>query len=354
MFSIERASGGAREDKTRDNAYLGRRLRCVTHEGILAKVEIFLPLPMIPTATEALASAFEVHLGWELSDADFAEIAPRIRGIANGNGGKVDRSLIENLPALEIVANFGVGYDSVDVAAAAERNIIVTNTPDVLTEEVADTAIGLLLMTVRELSAAERYLRAGRWEKEWPYRLTQGSLRNRTVGIIGLGRIGRAIARRVEAMQVPVVYHSRTQRPDAPYRYYSDLLAMAADVDTLIFVLPGGAETRHLVNSELLKALGREGILINIGRGSTVDEAALIEALSNGTILAAGLDVYPDEPKVSPALIALPNAVLLPHVASASIYTRKAMGQLVVDNLTGWFERGEPVTPVPETPWPRR
>jgi lactate dehydrogenase-like 2-hydroxyacid dehydrogenase len=318
----------------------------------LAKVDILLPLPMMESVVDALSAAFELHRGSEITDTAANGAGERIRGIANGNGGIVDKDLIERLPKLEIIANFGVGYDSVDVAAAAARNIIVTNTPDVLTEEVADTAIGLLLMTVRELSAAERYLRAGRWAKEGPYRLTPASLRNRTVGIVGLGRIGRAIARRLEAMQVPVVYHNRTARADAVYRYYPDLVAMAADVDTLIFVLPGGSATRHLVDTKLLSALGPEGILINIGRGSTVDEAALIEALSNGTILATGLDVYPNEPAVSDALVALPNAVLLPHVASASVHTREAMGQLVVDNLKSWFAAGKPITPVPETPWP--
>jgi lactate dehydrogenase-like 2-hydroxyacid dehydrogenase len=318
----------------------------------LAKVDIFLPIPMMASVIDALAPAFEVHRGWKMTEAEIAAIGGRVRGIANGNGGIVDRSLIERLPKLEIIANFGVGYDSVDTAAAAVRNIVVTNTPDVLTEEVADTAIGLLLMTVRELSAAERYLRDRRWAADGPYPVTRGSMRNRTVGIVGLGRIGGAIARRLEAMHVPVVYHTRSPRAGVTYRHYPDLAVMAADVDTLIFVLPGGAATRHLGNAELLQALGPDGILINIGRGSTVDEPALIEALANGTILAAGLDVYPREPEVSEALIALPNAVLLPHVASASLHTREAMGRLVVDNLKSWFEAGKPLNPVPETPWP--
>lgn len=318
----------------------------------MSKVDIFLPIPMMASVTDALAPAFELHRGWEMTDPAIAAIGGRVRGIANGNGGPVGRGLIERLPKLEIIANFGVGYDSVDVAAAAEHGVVVTNTPDVLTEEVADTAIGLLLMTVRELSAAERYLRDLRWPASGPYPLTRGSLRNRTVGIAGLGRIGLAIACRLEAMHVPVVYHNRSPRAGVTYRYYSDLTAMAADVDTLIFVLPGGEATRHLVNAELLQALGPEGVLINIGRGSTVDEAALIEALANGTILAAGLDVYPKEPEVSEGLIALPNVVLLPHVASASVHTREAMGQLVVDNLKSWFDSGKPLTSVPETPWP--
>ncbi len=290
----------------------------------------------------ALAGAFTIHDGADRNAA--------IRGLARGGHFDVDRALFDRLPKLEIVASFGVGYDGIDLKAAAERGIVVTNTPDVLTEEVADTALGLLLMTVRELSAAERHLRQGKWIKG-NYPLT-GTLRNRTVGIVGLGRIGMAIARRLDAMQVPVVYHTRHARPDVPYRYYADLRAMAADVDTLIVVLPGTPSTTKLIDAAILKALGTDGVLINIGRGIVVDEHALIAALKDGTIRSAGLDVFADEPNVPAALIALPNAVLLPHVGSASVYTRDAMGQLVVDNLRSWFEEGKPLTPVPETPLP--
>jgi len=285
-------------------------------------------------------------------DTWLADVAPRIRGLARGGHAHIGRSLIERLPALEIIASFGVGYDGIDVAAAAARGVIVTNTPDVLTEEVADTALGLLLMTVRELSAAERYLRAGRWAAEGAYPLS-ASLRDRTVGICGLGRIGMAIARRLDAMHVPVVYHSRRARADVPYRHYDNLRAMAADVDILLVVVPGTAETKHLVDAGVLEALGPDGILVNVGRGSVVDEAALVRALKTGTIRAAGLDVFANEPHVPAELMALPNAVLLPHVGSASVRTRTAMGQLVVDNLTSWFQNGRPLTPVPETPWPR-
>ena len=279
------------------------------------------------------------------------ELAARVRGIARGGHFPIDAALIESLPKLEIVANFGVGYDGIDLATCAARGIVVTNTPDVLTEEVADTALGLLLMTVRELSAAERHLHAGKWASDGPYPLTRATLRDRTVGIAGLGRIGIAIARRLEAMQVPVVYHNRNRRPDLPYRHYAELKEMAEAVDTLISVLPGGAHTTKLIGADILKALGPRGILINIGRGSVVDEQALIAALKDGTIHAAGLDVFADEPNVPAELMALENAVLLPHVGSASVYTRDAMGQLCVDNLTSWFTAGKPLTPVPETPW---
>lgn len=320
----------------------------------MTKPDVLVPVTMSPKVMASLDEALRVHRVWEAADPErfLARVAETIRGIAAGNHSHVDRALIERLPRLEIVANFGVGYDSVDVHAAAEHGVIVTNTPDVLTEEVADTAIGLLLMTVRELAAAERHLREGKWRSQDAYPLT-ASLRGRTVGIVGLGRIGAAIARRLDAMQVPVVYHTRHKRDGVPYRHYADLREMAEAVDTLIVVVPGTASTRNLIDAGVLKALGRDGVLVNIGRGSAVDEPALIEALKGRTILAAGLDVFADEPNVPEALIALDNAVLLPHVGSASVHTRDAMGQLVVDNLRSWFDAGKPLTPVAETPWPR-
>jgi len=217
---------------------------------------------------------------------------------------------------------------------------------------VADTALGLLLMTVRQLSAAERHLRAGLWPTAGPYPLSM-SLRDRTVGIVGLGRIGLAIARRLDAMNVPVVYHSRRPRSDVTYRYYDNLRRMAADVDVLLAIVPGSAATANLIDASVFEALGPNGIFINVGRGATVDEPALIAAVKNRTIHSAGLDVFANEPHVPDELMALPNAVLLPHVGSASVYTRNAMGQLVVDNLKSWFHDGKPLTPVAETPWPR-
>lgn len=315
-------------------------------------IEILAPDRLSPVVLEGVSRLFRVHHLLSASDpgALLADVGPRVRGLVRGGNASVDRALIERLPALEIIASFGVGYDGIDVATAAARGVIVTNTPDVLTEEVADTALGLLLMTVRELSAAERYLRAGQWAASGPYPLSP-SLRDRTVGIAGLGRIGMAIARRLDAMKVPVVYHSRRAVSGVPYRYYDNLRAMAADVDILLAIVPGGAATRHLIDRSVLEALGPNGILINVGRGSSVDEPALIDALRNRTILAAGLDVFDKEPHVPAELLALPNAVLLPHVGSASVFTRNAMGQLVVDNLRSWFEEGKPLTPVAETPW---
>jgi lactate dehydrogenase-like 2-hydroxyacid dehydrogenase len=214
---------------------------------------------------------------------------------------------------------------------------------------VADTALGLLLCTVREFPQAERYLRAGKW-LQGGYRLTPATLRDRTVGIVGMGRIGKAIARRLEAFGVPVVYHSRNPQPGVTYKYYPKLIDMARDVDTVI--VPGGAATRNLIDAEVLKALGPNGILINMARGSVVDEQALIKALMDRTIMSAGLDVFVNEPQVPQELIDMDHIVLFPHLGSASVATRRAMDQLVVDNLTAWFSGKGPLTPVPETPYP--
>ncbi len=317
----------------------------------MPKVDILL-MGHLPAKPEAnLRELFTVH---DLPEhgAMPAEYAGAVRAIARSVHGDIGHAAFDTFPKVEIVANMGVGYDGIDCAAAAERGIVVTNTPDVLTEEVADTTLGLVLMTVRELSAAERYLRAGKWPNG-SYPLS-ASLRDRTAGIVGLGRIGKAVARRLEAMQVPVVYHNRHAAPDVSWRYYADLIEMAKDVDLLLSVLPGTASTRNLIDAAVLKALGPNGIFINIGRGTVADEPALIRALQDGTIRAAGLDVFVDEPNVPAELVALDNVVLLPHVGSASVYTRDAMGQLAVDNLTNWFANGAPLTPVPETPWPRK
>jgi lactate dehydrogenase-like 2-hydroxyacid dehydrogenase len=285
------------------------------------------------------------------SEALLAEVGPRVRAAAvTGAPDVLTAGMMTRLPRLELVASFGVGYDNIDIKYAAGHGITVTNTPDVLTEEVADTALGLLLCTVRELPQAERFLRAGKWLRQ-QYPLTRATLRDRTVGIVGLGRIGKAIARRLDAFLVPVVYHTRHPQPDVPYRHYASLVDMARDVDTLILITPGGAATRNLVGAEVLDALGPAGIVINMARGTVVDDAALIRALKERRIHSAGLDVFVNEPEVPKEYLEMDHIVLFPHLGSSTVYTRTRMEQLVVDNVAAWAAGRPPLTPVPETPW---
>ncbi len=317
------------------------------------KIEVLLSGPPKPTIVNGLAD-FTVHRLADAKDRDalLREVGPRIRALAvSVSSDEIGADLMSKLPKLEIVSTFAVGSDHVDVTWAAEHGVTVTNTPKVLNEEVADTALGLILCTVREFPEAERYLRAGKWiERGYP--LSKATLRDRTVGMVGMGAIGQAIARRLDAMKVPVVYHSRRPAAGVTYRYYPNLLDMAADVDILVAITPGGPATKNLINAGVLKALGPDGIVINMGRGSVVDEPALIEALKNKTIMSAGLDVYVREPEVPAELTAMENVVLFPHLGSASVYTRTQMDQLVVDNIKAWAAGKPPLTPVPETPWP--
>lgn len=314
--------------------------------------DLLLTGKMVPVIEESVDKLFTVHRLANAKDRDafLAEVSPKIRAIATGGQFSVTAAMMQKMPKLEIVSNFGVGYDSVDAKWAGEHGIIVTNSPDVLNDEVADTTVALLLNTLRELPQAERYLRAGKWPEK-PYPLTH-TLRDRTIGIVGMGRIGKAIAKRLAGFDRPIVYHSRKPAEGVSYKHYPDLIAMAKEVDVLIVIVPGGPATKNLINAEVLKALGPNGVLINVARGSVVDEPALIEALKNKIILSAGLDVFAEEPKVPQALIDMDNIVLLPHVASASHWTRRAMGQLVVDNLAAWAAGKKPPTPVVETPWP--
>jgi lactate dehydrogenase-like 2-hydroxyacid dehydrogenase len=315
---------------------------------------VLMPSPMPPLVVDGLSKRVPLVKLWETADPDaaLATVAGDVRGLAVAGHLAINGAYMERLPKLEIVANFGVGYDSVDARWAGEHGIVVTNTPDVLNEEVADTAMGLMIAAARQLPAAERHLRAGLWPTG-AFPLT-ATLRGRTVGIFGLGRIGKAIAKRAESFGLSICYHSRRPQPGVPYLYYPTLVGLAEACDILVVIVPGGPETRKIVNAEVLKALGPDGILINVARGSVVDEQALIEALQNGTILSAGLDVFEDEPRVPQALIDLEHVVLLPHVGSASKHTRAAMGQLVVDNLLSWAAGKGPLTPVAETPWPRK
>ena len=318
------------------------------------KADVLLIGPPKPVIVNGLSRAFNLvnFPDGKAREKFFDERGPRVRAMAvAATEERVDGPFMTRFPRLEIISSFGVGYDHVDAAWAGAHGITVTNTPDVLTEEVADTAMGLLLCTVREFPQAERYVRAGKWpQKNYP--LSKATLRDRTVGTVGMGRIGQAIARRLAAMQVPVVYHSRRPAAGVPYRHYPKLIDMAREVDVLMVITPGGAETKNLINAEVLKALGPTGILINMSRGSVVDEPALIKALHDKTILSAGLDVFAREPEVPAELLAMDHVVLFPHLGSASVATRERMDQLLVDNLLAWAAGKPPLTPVPETPWP--
>jgi lactate dehydrogenase-like 2-hydroxyacid dehydrogenase len=316
------------------------------------KIDLLIYGPSKPIVDNGFSDQFVLHSFETKHDLDrlIPAVAGKIRGAAvTYNSVRGDGTTLARFPKLEIVSSFGVGYDHIDANYAREHNIIVTNTPDVLTEEVADIAMGLLIATLREFVKADRYLRSGLWlTQQFP--LSVGSLRDRKVGMVGMGRIGQAIGRRLDASRVPVVYHSRTPAAGVSYKHYPDLIEMAKAVDTLILILPGGASTAKMINADVMKALGPRGVIINVARGSVVDEPALIAALKSGAILAAGLDVFANEPTVPDELRAMQNVVLLPHIGSASVVTRNAMDQLVVDNLKAWFSGKPPLTPVAETP----
>ena len=318
----------------------------------MAEYDVLVPVEGIARIGGDIEKRVALHRLWLEREPEraLAALAPKIRAIAaTSHQAIVDAALMSRLPNLEIVVSYGVGYDHIDAAWAAAHGIMVTHTPSVLDDEVADIAMALTLATVRKLPQAERYLREGRWAQAH-YPLT-ASLRGRTMGILGLGRIGKAIARRAAAFGLDIVYHGRRPQPDAPYLFYPTLLGMAKACDILMIVAPGGAQTRHLVNREIIDAVGPDGIIVNISRGSLVDQEALIAALAEGRLLGAGLDVFENEPHVPASLLALDNAVLLPHVGSASRHTRQAMADLMIANLTAWLDGKGPITPTPETPW---
>jgi lactate dehydrogenase-like 2-hydroxyacid dehydrogenase len=316
------------------------------------KIDLLIYGPIRPILENGFSDQFVLHTAESRADLErlTPDVLAKVRGVAvTYHTVHADGKALAHFPKLEMVASFGVGYDHVDCAYAREHNVVVTNTPDVLTEEVADVAMGLLIATLREFVKADRYLRSGLWQTQ-NYPLSVGSLRDRKIGIVGMGRIGQAIGRRLEASRVPVSYHSRNPSSAVSYKHYGDLMEMAKAVDTLIVIVPGGAATAKMINADVLKALGPRGVLINVARGSVVDEDALVAALKSGTILAAGLDVFAKEPSVPDELKSMQNVVLLPHIGSASVVTRNAMDQLVVDNLKNWFAGKAPLPPVPETP----
>lgn len=297
---------------------------------------------------DRLSAEFTLHFLGKIDDlaAFFAETGPSVEYVmTNGHDG-VRPEILDGLPNLKVISSYGVGYDAIDADACAARGIVVTHTPNVLNDEVANTAILLWLATSRKLVQADNYLRAGRWLADGAFPLTR-SVQDRTVGILGLGRIGQAIADRLAMFNSTIVYHSRSKK-DVEYTYYDDLTAMAADCDVLICITPGGEETRGIVSAEVMNALGSEGILINVARGSVIDEPAMVTALQEGRLGGAGLDVFDQEPIVPEALFEMDNVVLQPHVGSATVETRQAMGDLTCDNLVQFKLNGTTVTPVPE------
>jgi lactate dehydrogenase-like 2-hydroxyacid dehydrogenase len=315
----------------------------------MSRPTVLMPGPPGELLVSGCERHFDVVRLWESADPEttLRERGGEVEAIVTSGGMVIDRALLDQLPRLQIIASRSVGYDTIDVDEANRRGVVVTHSLGVLDDEVADTAMALLLMAVRQLPQAERHLRAGRWP-EGPFPLSPTTTHGRRLGILGLGRIGERVAARAEAFGMSVSYHSR-QPKDRPYRYHPTLLAMATYVDTMVVTVPGGPATRHLVDRDVLAALGVRGVLVNVARGSVVDEQALIEALQSGTILAAGLDVFEHEPQVPQALLDCDNAVLLPHVGTASVPTRDAMSQLCLDNLVSWFRGDGALSPVPES-----
>jgi len=311
------------------------------------KPDVLIAGPMYKPALDALDREFNTHKLWLAQDrrAFLAGCADRVRGIATTAFAGADAELIAALPKLEIISCFGVGYDSVDVDAAKKRNVVVTYTPGVLNDAVADLALGLIIAAARRIPQGDRYVREGKWLRGQPP-LAQHVSGHR-LGIIGMGRIGRDIAKRALAFDMKIGYHTRHRVPDSPFAHYERLVDLARNSDFLVAIVPGGPGTYHMVNEEIMRALGPAGILVNVARGSVVDEKALVKCLQEGALGGAALDVFEEEPKVPEALLAMKNVVLTPHVGSATPEARGGMGQLTVDNLLAHFAGKPPLTPIP-------
>jgi hydroxypyruvate reductase len=310
------------------------------------KPDLLLLCPLFPATMAQLDAAYTVHRYYQATDKGtfVAQLADRITAVATAGHEGMSVELMKRFPKLKIISCFGVGVDGIDVAAARGLGIAVTNTPDVLTECVADNAMALVLSTMRRTVFNDRFVRAGSWLKGSAPLADKVS--GSRMGIIGLGRIGKAIAKRAEAFGMTIAYHGRNRQNDVGYQYYAKPADLARDVKVLVLACPGGKETERIVNREVLDALGADSYLVNVSRGSTVDEPALVEALENGRIAGAGLDVFVAEPRVPEALFQLDNVVLQPHVSSGTHWTRAAMGQLVVDNLAAFFGRKPLLTQV--------
>ena len=314
----------------------------------MSKPDLLLICGVTDRMMDRLTAEFSVHPVKDIPDLDafLDERGSKITAVATDGHLGLKTEVMDRLPNLKIVSSYGVGYDAIDATAAMARGVVVTHTPDVLNDEVADTAIMLWLAVSRQLVVNDNYVRSGRWEAEGNAPLSR-SIQNRTVGILGLGRIGQTIASRASMFNATILYHTLSAK-DVPYTYCADLVDMARQSDVVICITPGGPETQHLVNRDVLDALGPEGTLINVSRGSVVDEAALVEALQDGRLGAAGLDVFEEEPSVPAALLGMENVVLQPHVGSATVETRQAMGDLTCDNLSQYLKDGTTLTPVPE------
>ncbi|MEL6767738.1 MAG: 2-hydroxyacid dehydrogenase [Pseudomonadota bacterium] len=311
------------------------------------KPEILQIGPMMPHVEAALAEAYTVHRLWEAADRAglLAERGATIRGVATDGHHGCPADVWQACGALEIIASYGVGYDAIDIPACKARGVRVSNTPDVLNDAMAEITLGLIVALCRRIPQADAYVRAGRWASEGGFGLT-GELTGKRLGILGLGRIGKEIARRAQAFKMEVVYHGRSRQADQPYPYYASLEEMARAVDWLIVIAPGTAETKGIVSRQVLEALGPEGHLVNVARGGLVDQEALVEMLASKAIAGAALDVFADEPQVPEALWSLDNVVLSPHQGSATTKTRTAMGDLVVRNLAAHFAGDPLLTPV--------
>lgn len=313
----------------------------------MAKPEVLVVWPNRPEQMKTLDQTYILHrldLAPD-SEALLREVAPRIRAVVTSHGGGLKKGLVDRLPNLEIVASSGVGTDSLCVDVCHARGIAMTNTPNVLTDDVADMGLMLLLATHRRLLPGVRWIQEGNWVNKGMMPLST-SVRGKKLGIVGLGRIGKAVANRAEAFGIDVSYHGRNSQPDSPYPYYDDLIRLAQDVDILLLAVPGGETTRGLISAKVLEALGPDGHLINIARGSVVDEPVLVAALREGRIAGAGLDVFADEPHVPAELLEMGNVVLQPHCSSGTAETRGAMAQLVVDNLAAHFAGRPLLTPL--------
>jgi hydroxypyruvate reductase len=312
-----------------------------------ARIHVLAMPELRPLLLEPLHAAYAVHaLPQDLGSEAFRALAPSVRAIAANGESKVPAALIAQLPALEIIVVMGVGYDGVDVAAAQARGIRVTHTPNVLNDDVADLALAMMLAWARQLVQADRFVRQQQWP-QGPMPLGR-KLSGARLGIVGMGRIGQAIAQRALAFGMAVAYTARSAKPALPLAYLPTVTGLAAQSDYLVVITPGGASTRKLINAEVLRALGSQGCLVNVARGSVVDETALIAALQDGTIAGAALDVFESEPTVPQALTEMTNVVLSPHIGSATAQTRQAMADLTLDNLRAHFA-GQPLpSPVPE------